>query len=381
MAAQIDGNLDLLVRQDDPRLHRFVEAPAPDPATLTPGDVLVRVEKFGLSANNVTYAVLGKSEIVNYFDFFPTEQTGWGRVPVWGMGTIAASNHPELAHGERMYGYFPLARYARLRPARPTAFGFEVERSGLPAVYNQYALTRSDPFDLRAQEDAMIVFRPLVLTSILLDDFIADGHGYFGAESVVIASASSKTSFALAFMLSRRPGRAVVGLTSARHAPFVSGLGLYTRVVTYEELGDLASDATAVFVDVAGNAGVMKSVRERLGSNLKATITVGLSHWDKAGRVPAAVETSGGGQPTLFFFAPAWVEKRLADWGAAALGQKIGAAWHEFMSGTGKRVHIVRSEGRKAVASVYTSMVGGQCGPDEAHVLSLWDGAFTTRTS
>jgi hypothetical protein len=366
----MDADLDLLVRQNDPRQWRFVEAPVPDHDALDEGELLVRVEKFGLSANNVTYAVLGKSDVINYFDFFPSDEPGWGRVPVWGMGAITASKHRELAAGERMYGYFPLARYARLRPARSTALGFDVDRGPLPAVYNQYTLTRTDPLYLPGREEAMIVFRPLVLTGILLDDFIAEGNGWFGAQSVLVASASSKTSAGLAFMLSRRrSGRAIIGLTSPRHVPFVEALGLYSRVVPYTAIGDLSRDATAVFVDVAGDAGVSGAVRERFGSNLKATITVGLSHWDQArGRVAAA---STGGEPTLFFFAPAWVEKRRADWGPAALGQKIAGAWREFMGDVDRWVRIVRGEGRETVGAVYARMVDGQCGPDEAHVLSL----------
>jgi len=378
MTAPIDMNVDLLVRRDEPRQFRLVETPAPAAATLDEGEVLVRVEKFGFSANNVTYAVLGKSDIINYFDFFPTGDAQWGRVPVWGMGVIAASRHPELARGERMYGYFPLSRYARLRPARTTPLGFDVDRGGLPAVYNQYTLTRSDPFYLPANEDAMIVFRPLVLTSILLDDFIADGNDYFGAESVTIASASSKTSFGLAFMLARRNvDRVVVGLTSARHAAFVRKLGVYSRVVTYEDIGTLPAGPTTVFVDVAGDAGVRRALRARLGSSLRATITVGLSHWDKAGGPPAA-ETSSD-EPTLFFFAPAWVEKRREDWGTALLGQKIAVAWQEFMARAEEWVRIVRGEGGDAVTSVYAGMVDGRCGPDDAHVLSLWEGAFASR--
>jgi len=390
MAAPTDGSLDLLVRENDPRQCRFVEGPAPDPAALDDGELLVRVEKFGLSANNVTYAVLGKSALINYFDFFPTNEAGWGRVPVWALGTIAASRHRELARGDRMYGYFPLARYARLRPARLTPQGFEVERGGLPAAYNQYTLTRSDPFYLPAQEDAMIVFRPLVLTGILLDDFIADGNGWFGADSVAIASASSKTSFALAFRLARRrSGRAIVGLTSARNASFVKGLGLYSEVVTYDEIRELPSDRSAVFVDVAGDGGVRGALQARFGSSLKATITVGLSHWDKAAAVSAGgggttsgVAPAGGGEtasvsasgegPTLLFFAPGWVEKRRADWGAAELGKRITGAWREFMGSVDRWVHIVRGEGKDAVADVYARMVGGRCGPDEAHVLTLW---------
>jgi NADPH:quinone reductase-like Zn-dependent oxidoreductase len=379
MVASTETNIELLVRQDDPRQFRFVEAPAPEAATLDDGEVLVRVEKFGFSANNVTYAVLGKSDIINYFDFFPTGDAGWGKVPVWGMGVIAASRHPEHTPGERMYGYFPLARYARLRPARTTALGFDVDRGSLPAVYNQYTLTRSDPFYVPAHEDAMIVFRPLVFTSILLDDFIADGNGYFDAESVTIASASSKTSFGLAFMLARRHGdRAIIGLTSARHAPFVKQLGVYSRVVTYEEIDTLPAEVTTAFVDVAGDAGVRRALRARLGSNLRTTITVGLSHWDKA--VGPAAGDAASGEPTIFFFAPAWVEKRREDWGAMVLGQKIAGAWQEFMGRAEEWVHVVRAEGADAVASVYTCMVDGRCGPDDAHVLSLWEAAVSSPT-
>src|SRR5882672_9602201 len=109
MGRCMPSTIDLFVHRDDPRQHRLVESPVPDPAALADGELLVRIEKFGLSANNVTYAVLGKSAIINYFDFFPTGETGWGRVNVWGIGVVEASRHPELARGERMYGYFPLA--------------------------------------------------------------------------------------------------------------------------------------------------------------------------------------------------------------------------------------------------------------------------------
>lgn len=370
--ATTEPGLDLFVGTDDPRRHRFVEGPPPEASD---GEVLVRIEKFGFSANNVTYAVLGKSAIINYFDFFPTGEAGWGRVPVWGMGTITASRHPELAVGERLYGYFPLARRVVLRPSARTALGFDVDRGALPAVYNQYTLTRTDPFYVPGHEDAMIVFRPLVLTSILLDDFIADGNAWFGADSVTIASASSKTSFGLAHVLARRDaGRPVVGLTSARNAAFVRGLGLYTEVVTYDDVAALPRDRTTVFVDVAGDARVRTALRARLGANLRTTITVGLSHWDQAGGA-AAVAASGGEQSTVFFFAPAWVEKRRADWSMPVFAQKIGGAWSEFMGSVDRLVRIVHGTGTDAVASVYARMVDGTCGPDEAHVLSLWSDA------
>lgn len=366
------SSLDLFVGTGDPRRHRFVEGPPPEPAD---GELLVRIDKFGFSANNVTYAVLGKSDILNYFDFFPTGEPGWGRVPVWGMGTVAASRHPEVAAGERMYGYFPLARHVVLRPAVRTALGFDVDRGALPAAYNRYTLTRTDPFDVPGHEDTMMVFRPLVLTSILLDDFIADGNDWFGADSVTIASASSKTSFGLAHALARRgAGRPVVGLTSARNAAFVRGLGLYTDVVTYDEIAALPRDRTTVFVDVAGDARVRTALRTHLGASLKTTVTVGLSHWDQPGGAPS-IAASQDVEPTVFFFAPGWLEKRRDDWGSALLAQKIGTAWTVFMGDVDRFVRVVRGSGKDAVAAVYARMVDGGCAPDEAHVLSLWHDA------
>ncbi|HEY2388237.1 MAG TPA: DUF2855 family protein [Candidatus Binatia bacterium] len=363
------GNLELLVREDDPRTTRFVETPAADVSAICDGEVLLQVEKFGFTANNVTYAVLGKSPLINYFDFFPSADPGWGKPPVWGIGRVALSRHPDVPAGGRLFGYFPLARYARMRPARASAFGFDVDRGALPAAYNSYAANERNPFYVEGHEDAMIVFRPLMLTGILLDDFLAEGNDYFGARSVVIPSASSKTAFGLAFMLARRrTDRTVVGLTSARNSAFVRGLGLYSRVVTYDEIATLADEPTVV-VDVAGDARVRADIRKRLGDRLRTTVTVGLSHWDQAGGPPTL--DAPPGEPTLFFFAPAWLEQRRKDLGAEGLNRMLVGGWLDFIGRAEDWVHVVRQEGRDALASVYASMVDGRSRPDEAHVLSL----------
>ena len=46
-----------------------------------PAEVVFGVERFGLSANNVTYALLG--DTFGYWDLFPAA-SGWGQIPVWG---------------------------------------------------------------------------------------------------------------------------------------------------------------------------------------------------------------------------------------------------------------------------------------------------------
>ena len=45
-------------------------------------------DRIGVTANNVTYAVLGES--FRYWDFFPAEH-GWGLVPLWGFADVVGS--------------------------------------------------------------------------------------------------------------------------------------------------------------------------------------------------------------------------------------------------------------------------------------------------
>jgi hypothetical protein len=376
------NNVELLVKEGDVRRLEFVESPAAGGGELRPGELLVRVEKFGLSANNVTYVVTGRS--LQYFAFFPAAQAGWGKIPVWGMGGIVDSRHPDLVTGTRLYGFLPLARYIRLSPARRTAAGFDVDRGALPAVYNQYALVGADPFHLPAREDHMLLFRPLFFTDFFLDDYLVDGHGCFGADALVISSASSKTSVGLAFMLARRrrTGAAgaslqVVGLTAAHHVPFVEGLHVYDRVLRYEDMGALPRSVPAVVVDVAGNTATLEALRAHFGANLKASVLVGMSHWHRSA---AAAADSLPAPPagTHYFFAPAEVEKRLREWGPARTVEKVAAAWQEFMDGVDTRCRLVYAAGQGAVAAAYRTLLAGAQPPDQGSLLSLWDDAFVT---
>ncbi len=49
---------DFLVKRDDIRECRVAES---ETAEIEPGQVLLRVDSFGLTANNVTYAVFGEA--------------------------------------------------------------------------------------------------------------------------------------------------------------------------------------------------------------------------------------------------------------------------------------------------------------------------------
>ena len=223
----------LLVRQDQLATTRLLTT---DDTPLAEGQVRVRVESFALTANNITYAALG--DMLNYWQFFPTGEAGWGIVPVWGFGTVVQSLHPAVAVGERLYGYWPMASQAVLSPQRVNPTGFSdgaPHRAGLHAVYNHYLRTSTDGLYRADNEDVQALLRPLFITSWLIDDFLADQQ-FFGARRMLLSSASSKTAYGTAFQLAQRDGIEVIGLTSPGNVAFCESLGCYSRVVTYDAL-------------------------------------------------------------------------------------------------------------------------------------------------
>ena len=354
--------MDFLIAKDDLHECRFAEVPPP---SLQPGQALLRVANFGLSANNVTYAKFG--EAMSYWDFFPAEE-GWGRMPVWGFAEVAESEVEQLAPGTRVYGYLPPSSELVVQPVRVDAHGFldaTPHRASLPAAYNGYADVTSDPIYEAGTEELQMLLRPLFFTAYLIDDFLAEAS-LFGASSVVLSSASSKTANGLAFLLSRREGVEVVGLTSARSVAFTESLGVYDRVVTYEEIGSLA-DTPAVYVDMAGDAAVRNAVHSHFGAALTHSAVVGATHHDRMGAVPDSLP----GPPPTFFFAPDRVAKRTTEWGREGLEARIAEAWRPYAEWCGGWLQVIRSVGPEPLREAYLELLDGSADPARAHALSL----------
>src|SRR4051812_11010408 len=267
---------DIEVRRDDLRTTREVPG---EPRAETPasGEVQLAIDAFGLSANNVTYGVLGDG--MSYWNFFPASEPGWGRVPVWGFGDVVASGVEGIEPGERFYGYFPMATYTTIR-AEPTGSGFAAaneHRRELPPIYNDYLRTAPDAEHL----DETLLLRPLFATSFLIQAFLRE-NAHFGADAVVLSSASSKTAYGLAFLLARGDGPSVIGLTSPGNRDFVESLGVYDGVLAYDEISELG-DGILVFVDMAGDASVREAVHRAAGDRLRHSAVVGATHWEQLG--------------------------------------------------------------------------------------------------
>jgi len=357
---------DFIVRRHDLREFAFVDGASADPAALEDGEILVRIDRFAFTANNVTYAAYG--EAMSYWSFFPAPD-GFGRIPVWGFGDVIASRHEGIATGERLYGYLPMSSHVVLRPGHVSPSGFVEQtphRQSLPAAYNQYLRTAGDPGYDRAAEDFQALFRPLFVTSFLIDDFLAE-QNFFGASTVLLTSASSKTAFGLAFLLAARrdPKVTVIGLTSPGNIAFCEGLGCYDRVLAYDAIGRLPLHDPCVLVDMAGSGEILSAVHHHLGDNLKYSCRVGAAHWE--GKQP-----SGRGLPgpkPVFFFAPDRLKKRARDWGPGGIERNLAASWQAFVTRARTWISVVHGKGEQDIARVYAQTVDGRVHPHEGHIL------------
>lgn len=356
-----------VVRKDNLHETSFLTGPDPAAIQLTTGQLLLAVDSFAFTANNVTYAVFGSA--MRYWDFFPAAD-GWGSVPVWGYANVVRSSHPDIVAGERVFGYLPMSTHFVITAGDVTAGGFletAAHRRDLPLIYNQYTRCAGDPGYDAAAEAETALFRVLFLTGWLIDDFLAD-RSFFGARSVVISSASSKTSIGLAFRAHQHGSDTleVIGLTSKANQAFVESLGCYHRVVAYEDIATLDAATPCVFVDMAGDANVTGAVHRHFGDSLKYSCSVGGTHHQNL----AFGATFPGPPPTLFF-APSQVEKRIGEWGLAGLQRRMAEGWLAFLPRVKGWIAVDRRKGREAIERVYNDTLDGKADPKRGYILSF----------
>ena len=355
--------MDLLINKTalaETKIVRAVEAPLQD------GEVRMHVDLFSLTANNVTYGAMG--DFLKYWTFYPAQEEGWGRVPVWGFATAVESRSPSIATGERVYGYLPMSNTFVLKPGERKHGAFAEtapHRARLAPVYNSYTFNDADPLYAKDTEALQVLFRPLFTTSFLIDDFMADAK-WFGAKQVIFSSASAKTSYAAAQLMKARGEVKVVGLTSPSNVAYTKELGFYDAVVPYDAVAGMDGAVPSVFIDIAGNAGVRGAMHAKFADNLKYSCAVGATHWD----APRPEAPLAGPSPQMFF-APDVVKKRLVDWGPAGFQQKLGAAWAAFLPTAARTTRVVEGRGLDAAAKTFADLASGKADPKDGHVVRL----------
>lgn len=341
---------------------------------LNQGQILVQVDRFAFTANNVTYGAAG--DTIGYWKFFPAREDvrdEWGCLPVWGFATIISSKVDGLDEGERVYGYFPPADFLVMRPIKVTSGRFvdgSIHRAELPAVYNNYVRLDNESGYDQSVDNIRALLNPLHITSFCLCDTLKS-KTFYGAEQIIVLSASSKTAIGMAQgLLDSGASPEILGITSRSNYDFVCSLGCYSHVCCYDELDTLDSVKSSVIIDMSGNRAVLGAIHESLGSRMLNCINVGMTHWDTlANNDPVGVEINR--DRSNFFFAPAHVQKRIGDWGHDVFNQRAAEFMIRRMRQSTNWMRITEVNGFDSFVSIYDAIVAGDMNPEEGVIVVM----------
>lgn len=337
-----------------------------DEQKLATGDIVLATESFGFSANNITYAALGNG--MGYWGFFPADE-GYGIVPVWGFATVAFSKHPDITVGDKVFGYLPMASHLVVRPRKVTEYGFSdghPNRKSISPVYDSYLYCKKDPGYNPQREAWQLNFRPLFMTSFVLDEFVGQ---QVVQDALILTSASSKTAFGTAFLLqankaARKQQYHVIGLTSVANKALVQSLGCYDEVYTYDETAQLTQQSSWL-LDFAANGQVIAAVQDSLHAHLKKVTLIGATDW-KATQKPNKKALQAE-----IFFAPDLVKSLNQEWGQGVFLQKYAQAWQHVAKALNSTMHEQTASGIKQIIDLYQQTLSGQADTQALNIVKF----------
>lgn len=338
-----------------------------DTGSLEEGEILFKINKFALTTNNITYAVTGSQ--LNYWNFFPTNEEGWGIIPSWGFAEVLESKADDIQIGEKVYGYFPMASHLKIKAGNINEHSISditAHRQPMAAIYNTYNRLGMDIKHPAYIQDYMPIFRPLFATSFLNYEYLKS-KDFFDANRVLITSASSKTGLGLAFMLYENKAvdhKKIIGLTSSKNVDFVKSTGFYDEVLSYDELPQRLEKTPTIIVDMAGNASLLSSIYSYLNEDLKFISKIGLTDWTAASaeeKIPVA----------KFFFAPTFAGIFFKQYGAKEANKMIVKKMFSFIENAKGWVSIEELTSFEGLEERYLEILKGEVDPSKGCLVCL----------
>lgn len=341
-----------------------------DASMLNENDVILKIDKFALTANNISYAIAG--DTLGYWRFFPAEKQ-WGRIPAMGFAEVIVSHCADIQVGERVWGFLPMASHVKIKAgyiSRGSFSDVSAHREGLSPVYSTFERVSQNPFYQKENEDFEMLVKGLFTTSWLIDDFMFDQQ-YFGAEQYLITSASSKTSIALAFAIKERGERSCIGITSNHNRSFVEKLGCYDHVISYDEVANLDANVPSILVDMAGSQTTLVAVHTHFAEQLRYSCRVGVTHHDDLVPNELSSKQNLPGAEPIFFFAPTQLKKRTTEWGSAKTMSQISQSLMRYIAFCRSIMTIEHTSQSSELDTVYQQVLSGKANASVGQIVSF----------
>ena len=362
-------NPQLEVSKDVFFKNRIAEVPD-SKLELDDGDVLLKIDSFAYTANNITYAVA--ADMVGYWQFFPPggdNKARWGVIPVWGFAQVVASRAEGIPVGDRLFGYLPPARHVKMTPVGISDRRFidgAAHRAALPRGYNIYQRVLNETHYDPAFDRERMLFYPLLVTSFCLWNALKEAN-WHGAEQIIILSASSKTSIGLGYALQEdADAPKVIGITSDRNMDRIKKIGIYDQCLSYDAISGIDAEIPTVIVDMSGNTRVLAALHSHLGDHMKFTHNVGFTHWTSAKPQEGIIK-----ERSAFFFAPDHIKNLMQEWGPNRFEQETSAFLMTTASKAKSWLKFKQVNGLEELAAIHPAVCQGTIPSDEALIVVL----------
>lgn len=299
---------------------------------------ILAVERFALTANVLTYAATGND--YGYWSLYPAA-SGRGHVPVWGYAT---GTTPDDGLSTSVFGLLPMASHVAL-DLRATRNGWRETsdtRALLNPVYNRYAHAEGTI----AQRNANMLFRPLLIAAFVLDQWLQE-EARFGADAILVTSASSKTALGLAMLAQNHTS--VIGVTAPSRLDFVRDTEMFDTVLPYG--GAVTREGTVAIVDFAGDDRMLADMQRQLGNRCKRVVRIGRTHW--------SAPSCDAGR----FFAPVHIERLVRAWGAEAFEERLSTTIDRFETLSAAWFTKRYLDGADAILKGYRELADGLIDP------------------
>jgi len=160
----------------------------------------------------------------------------------------------------------------------------------------------------------------------------------------------------------------IIGMTSAGNLDFVKGLDCCDDVLVYGNETDVDASKTASYVDMSGDVNLTKALHHHLGDNVLESCMVGATHWEGGGdkgELP-------GAKPK-FFFAPAHIAKRDAQWGAGEMWRRGGEAGAKLAAVVTDDMTIEWTRSAEGLQQLWLDMLDNKIPGKAGQMVSLLD--------
>jgi len=368
--------------------------------------VQFKVLSTGLSANNNFYLNFGEKAPFNFFQAYPvpkgsilvdsdnmekitTTATDYVHPPVWGLCEVTQSTMESVPVGSVYRAMLPLGTQVHFTRAKvePTLGNLIIHRPTTHSAYNLFTPIPSEsvshPKNSQTSGLALTCY-PGILTGLGLY-FSLHHANYYNCDTIVVSSASSKVALAFALYMKDTRDKNVIGYTSESNKHFCESTGLYSKILTYDEVLS-ETVGRVVMVDISGRGTIYTNNQ----SHVKKLLCIGNTSGTPANastftsftayaKVKLVLTMMGGPKwicsrmnPTQeLFLIMDTLQEMLEEWGKEHYLKTFEDNTRTFCEEASKWMNERKCDSEETIQSAFEDITEGHVPPSEFVVLDV----------